>query len=439
MQHGFQAGRSCLTQLLHHLDDITEALTNDADFDTIYLDYAKAFDKVDHKLLLHKLHLYGIHPKMIKWIESFLCGRKQTVVVNGTSSSPADIISGVPQGTVLGPILFLIFINDIEHCISHSIVRCFADDTKICKHINSTEDVAALQSDLENVIKWSQLNNMSLHKDKFEYISHTFNQRNLMYELPFWIENFTYNVSEDLTLFPVDQLRDLGVIFTSEVSWSVHIRSITEKARKKAAWVFSVFSTRTPLVMLTLFNSMVRSQLEYCCPLWNPIKISDIQELESVQKVFLSRISGTDGLNYWEMLQHFSLMSLQRRRERYMVIHMWKMLNGRATNDINVQFIRRPRLGNQARVPSISRSSSKKNQSLRDASFSVVGPRLWNSIPHSFTTMSELGAFKSRITELFMKIPDKPPLRGMTTKNSNSILDWRIDKETSDLWGCHRR
>ena len=193
------------------------------------------------------------------------------------------------------------------------------------------------QSDLENVIKWSQLNNMSLHKDKFEYISHTSNQRKLMYELPFWIENFTYKVSEDLTLFPVDQLRDLGVIFTSEVSWSVHIRSITEKARKKSAWVFSVFSTRTPLVMLTLFKSMVRSQLEYCCPLWNPIKILDIQELESVQKVFLSRtdagrISCTDGLNFWEMLQHFSLMSLQRRRGRYN--DTWSYTCGRCSMDV---------------------------------------------------------------------------------------------------------
>ena len=127
---------------------------------------------------------------------------------------------------MLGPILFLIFINDIGHCISHSIVRCFADDTKICKHIHSSEDVAALQSDLENVIEWSHRNNMSLHKDKFEYISHTFNQQNLMYELPFWIDSFTYTVSQDITLFPVDQLRDLGVTFTSEVSWSPHIRSI---------------------------------------------------------------------------------------------------------------------------------------------------------------------------------------------------------------------
>ena len=103
-QHGFRSGRSCLTQLLHHFDDVLEALTQNSDFDSIYLDYAKAFDKVDHKLLVKKLTLYGIHPKIVKWIESFLTNRTQSVVVDGTFSLLALIISGVPQGTVLGPI-----------------------------------------------------------------------------------------------------------------------------------------------------------------------------------------------------------------------------------------------------------------------------------------------------------------------------------------------
>ena len=130
-QHGFRSGRNCLTQLLHHFDDVLELLTNNADFDSIYLDYAKAFDKVDHKLLIRTLYRYSFNPKIIRWIDSFLSDRKQAVVVVGHLSLLAPIISGVPQGTVLGPILFLIFINDIEHCIANSIIRCFADDTRV--------------------------------------------------------------------------------------------------------------------------------------------------------------------------------------------------------------------------------------------------------------------------------------------------------------------
>ena len=190
-QYGFRSGRSCLTQLLHHFDDVLEALANNSDFDSIYLDYAKAFDKVDHKLLLRKLQLYGIHPKIVKWIESFLLDRKQAVVVDGKLSILALILSGVPQGTVLGPILFLIFINDIDQCIVHSIIRCFADDAIRCEN-----DVSLLQSDLYNVMRWSERNNMALHKDKFEYMCHKFNKNRALPELPFSLLSVSFTSTQ---------------------------------------------------------------------------------------------------------------------------------------------------------------------------------------------------------------------------------------------------
>ena len=195
-QHGFRSGRSCLSQLLHHFDDVLESLTNNADFDSIYLDYAKAFDKIDHKLLIRKLHRYSLNPKIIRWIDSFLSDRKQAVVVDGHLSFLAPIISWVPQGTVLGPILFLIFINDIEHCITNSIIRCFADDTRVSIPVFSEQDVAKLQNDLYSV-NWSENNNMSLHKDKFEYMCHRYNRRGILTELPFVNELYQYSISED--------------------------------------------------------------------------------------------------------------------------------------------------------------------------------------------------------------------------------------------------
>ena len=128
---------------------------------------------------------------------------------------------------------------------------------------------------------------MALHEDKFEYICHLANKRNPLYKLPFFHEQFQYTAPTILT--PMDQIRDLGITVSSEPSWTSHIRSSCDKTRKKAAWVFSVFHSRNTGVMLTLYKSLVRSHLEYCSLLWNPAKVYDIQELESVQKTFSSR------------------------------------------------------------------------------------------------------------------------------------------------------
>ena len=132
-QHGFRSGKSCLTQMLSHFDSVYEGLQEGADTDTICLDYEKAFDKVDHRLLIVKMKIYNFLPEIIKWVESFLFDRSQTVLVNGQRSNIENILSGVPQGSVLGPVLFIIFINDLECIIKSSVVRFFADDTKICK------------------------------------------------------------------------------------------------------------------------------------------------------------------------------------------------------------------------------------------------------------------------------------------------------------------
>ena len=152
-QHGFQKCKSCLTQLLPHIDYIIKNLQNNTDTDVIYLDYAKAFDKVDHQILLQKLHSYGIRGKLHEWLKSYLSDRWQTVVINGHHSAPSKVISGVPQGTVLGPVLFIIYLNDLESCIKNCVVSNFADDTRLKKAINSVEDTKVMQKDLEKAIQ----------------------------------------------------------------------------------------------------------------------------------------------------------------------------------------------------------------------------------------------------------------------------------------------
>ena len=436
-QHGFQSGKSCLTQLLDHFDEIITNFQNGLDTDCIYLDYAKAFDKVDHQLLLKKLGRYGVHQKLIEWIKSFLVGRNQQVAMNGHLSTAALILSGVPQGTVLGPILFLIFINDITACISNSTIRCFADDTKISRAISEESDMKGLQDDLNAVTEWSKRNNMTLHEDKFEYICHAALKHNTLLELPFTNDILQYSTSKG-PLSATSQVKDLGVLVRDNLSWSPHIHSICQRARQKAAWVLSVFHSRRPDVILTLYKSMVRSLLEYCSPLWNPNKIGDIQELESVQKTITSKIAGCQDLNYWERLQKLSLMSLQRRRERFIMLTMWKILHGKTSNDLNIRFHERSRSGIQAVVPSISHESSAFHQSLYDSSFAVIGPKLWNCIPSNLNSIIQFDLFKKELTAFLMSVPDTPPAKGYSPKNSNSVLAWRMDNSASALWGGRR-
>ena len=423
-QHGFRAGRSCLTQMLSHFDDIMVGLTEGMDTDSIYLDYAKAFDKVDHGLLLQKLQRYGFNSKVTSWIQSFLTNRSQSVVVSGHHSKISEILSGVPQGTVLGPLLFIIFINDLEHCVSHSNISFFADDTRICKKITCEDDVKLLQKDLDSVMKWSNENNMKLHEDKFELIIHPHIPKNPLLNLPFVAECMSYKISNVLSLQPVPLVKDLGVLVSSELSWEPHISSAVTRARSTAAWVLSVFKTRDTLVMMSLYKSLVRSILEYCCPLWNPRKVTEIQLLEGVQRTFTSRLCSVRHLDYWTRLQHLQIMSLQRRRERYIILQMWKILHNQSPNDIGVQFAPISRHGLRAKVPVISKNCRARHQSLYDSSFAVTGPRLWNVIPSELTQEADFHKFKITLTKFVKSIPDQPPVTGYTTINGNSLLDW---------------
>ena len=198
-----------------------------------------------------------------------------------------------------------------------------------------------------------------------------------------------------------------------------------------AAWVFSVFATRSPIILLPLYKTMVRCHAEYCSPLWNPYKIVDIQQLESIQRSFTSKISGLKDVCYWDRLKRLSLMSLQRRRERYIVIHMWKLKNGHTSNDLQISFNNHKRHGIIAEVPALSKGCKSRFQTIRENSFKVKGPRLWNCIPKQIRSYTELETFKQQLTKFMLLVPDKPPIRGFTPPNPNSILDWQNNTEAS--------
>ena len=426
-QHGFRSGRSCFTQLLDHMENIFQNLQDNKEVDVIYLDYAKAFDKVDHEILLAKLEKLGINGKLLQWIRDFLSNNRfQTVLINGKRSFLASVLSGVPQGSVLGPLLFLVYINDLVEAIQQSKISSFADDTKISRAIEYCKDLALLQSDLDQVIKWSIENNMDLHEDKFEVISYKINSSSSLKELPFSYCLHTYETSDGNDIAPSPLVKDLGVNLTPDCKWTTHINIIANNAKKMASWVLGTFKDRSKFIMTLLFKSMVRSRLEYCSALWNPHKVQDIQTIEAIQRSFTSRISGCEHMNYWERLKYLDLPSLQRRRERYIIINTWKILLKKSPNDINMIFYHSDRLGIRAKVPPLAKNCPLAVRTLCENSFSVKAARLWNLLPKTINTIEDLDVFKAALGDYLGKVPDQPPTPGYVTTCSNSLLDWNI-------------
>ena len=211
---------------------------------------------------------------------------------------------------------------------------------------------------------------------------------------------------------------------SSDMRWSKHVGEMVAKARSKLSWVLSVFKTRDRVVMITLYKSLVRSLLEYCCPLWDPVKTTEIQLLEGVQRTFTSRLGGLYDMDYWERLSHLKLMSLQRRRERYVILMMWKTYHNVVLNSCNIKFVETTRNGTKAVVPSLSKSSSMRNQTLYDSSFAVRGPKLWNKVPSDVKAERTFDSFKTSLSKFLALIPDNPPVSGYTCSWSNSLVDY---------------
>ena len=421
-QHGFRSGKSCLSQLLSHIDSIITNGLEGLDTDVIYLDFAKAFDKVDHEILIRKLSNFGIQGPMLEWLKNFLEERFQMVHLNGFKSYWSLVKSGVPQGTVLGPILFLIYINDMNCCLATSFCSMFADDSRIEHKISGVSDTKLLQEDIINVTNWSKQNNMNLNESKFKFVSHKFH-RSLLDHLPFRNEYCLYNTAAGNTLEPIDSVLDLGVTVCSDLSWTKHVGIIVSKAQQTLSWALSVFFDRSITSMMTLYKSFVRSKIEYCCPLWHSRKFTDVQMIESLQRTFTSKIVGMERLDYWQRLKKLNLLSLQRRRERFIIFHMWKIVYCKITNDLNIHFRFTDRRGITALIPSIQRTNSKA-QTLYDNSFALIESRLWNFLPTHISVISCFSTFKIKVDNLLSQYPDKPPIQGYPYVHDNSLLSF---------------
>ena len=410
-QHAFRIGRSCLTQLLHHIDEVLKSLENKMNVDVVYLDFAKAFDKVDHKILLKKLEQFGIRGKLLKWIESFISNRYQQVLVDGKLSNKEKVISGVPQGTVLGPLLFLIFINDLEDALKYSILRIFADDSKIVKEIQDEDDHNKLQEDLNTAITWATNNNMELNQSKFQLLQYGKEELKQPY------------AANSETITKEEVVKDLGVQLAEDLSWEAQISEAVKQGRKFTGWILRSFFSRNPEVIISLFRTYVIPRLEYASILWSPYKLAEINQLEAVQRSITAKVDGMKNLNYHQRLHSLKLYSMMRRRERYLAIHMFKLATGMVPNNSQLEFYNTSRHGMKCRKPKL-KASMVHLSTVRLHFFTSTGPAIYNILPAEVKQAKSLQQFKSRLDRFLMRFPDLPPTPGYPKINNNSILEW---------------
>ena len=271
-QHGFRARRSCETQLNSTIQEIANNMTRKGQTDVILLDFAKAFAKVPHHRLLHKLNYYGVRESNLCWIESFLNQRKQSVLLDGTQSTEADVLSGVPQGTVLGSLLFLAFINDLPESTDHSDARLFADDCLLYRHVKSrpSPPLGRFISPLE---MGRNLAN-EFHPDKCTVIRISTNKKQIL-KTNYHIHGHKLEV--------VDSSKCLGVTISEGLTWKKHIDNTVNKANKTLCFIRRNLGDCTAPVKAAAYSTVVRPVLEYSFTVWDPHQTSDIHNLEQVQ------------------------------------------------------------------------------------------------------------------------------------------------------------
>ena len=273
LQHGFREKRSCETQLVMMIDDLARNASAGKQTDVILLDFSKAFDKVNHSKLLWKLHQYGIRGKVLSWIQAFLGNRSQRVVVEGEESDSIPVNSGVPQGSVLGPILFLAYINNLPEDIC-SQARLFADDTALYLTIKGEEDSSALQKDLDTLLVWESKWDMQFNPSKCQVVLVTGSKS------PYKSEYILHGqVLETVTC-----ARYLGVDISSNISWSSHIGRVVGNANRSLGYIRRNIKSKSKDVRESAYNTIVRPQLEYASAVWDPHTKEHISKIEMVQR-----------------------------------------------------------------------------------------------------------------------------------------------------------
>ena len=368
------------------MEIVTSTVDKGDPMDIIYLDFSKAFDKVPKQRLLDKLKAHGIKGKVLSWISAWLSGRHQRTVLNGKFSPWELVWSGVPQGSVLGPLCFIIFINDIDDItILITIMNKFADDTKLGHRVITQADREVLQSCLDKLEDWATTWCMDFNVLKCKVLHVGRNNKKYEYTM------------KGVTLESVDKERDIGVIIDKSLKPSLQCAEAAKKAAIVLGQITRAFIYRDRVTFLKLYTQFVRCHMEFAIQAWAPWTAGDIEVLEKVQRRAVNLITGLKGKTYPDKLRELGLQSLAERRVRSDMIQVFKIMKGIDKVDKNIWFKtvgRNPlhQTRNNAFEENIIPTRSRTDVRLNFFSNRVV--QAWNSLPSDTKAARTLNRFK---------------------------------------------
>ena len=386
VQHGFRKRKSCVTQVLHLTNEWLTCLEGQRScpVDVVYLDFSRAFDKMPHDVLLCKLsEMFNIGGNLWTWMKSFLCGRRHRVLYKGSFSEWAPVLSGVPQGSVLGPLLFNLFINDVPNTLE-SPCALFADDTIIYRPVRDITDSAILQRDLDRVSNWCVSNGMKLNVNKTKVMRISCSRKNVVE--PVYLLNGAHIES-------VLQTKYLGVIINTKLSWDDHVDYITRRANRLLGLITSMSSGLATSALLALYKSLVLPILEYGLPAWNPTNRNLCDRLESIQRRATRIIlkQRRQQMPYPERLRLLNWVSLESRRKYLLINFVAKALyNIVESSDISSKIKVIQRRQEDIRFHHLMARTKRLSDSAM-----YVFPRLWDELPRDLRVDFVLSKFQT--------------------------------------------